>query len=281
MSARQDWWYVRAYPGDATLMDRAAETLLPWLRDLAAREGADRWFFVRYWDLTGHHLRLRLRLGADAADRLHGRLDDVVGLLRGLPAAGEARRLVTGAAPMGTGGARHATTCLYAPELAKYGGTRGVGLAEELFTASSAWIAGNSLIGFDQPGARARLAVTFMRGLIEAALPAAGHQEFWAAHRRQWGGQLRVLVRTQPELNALLGRVADGVAQAEDVTGRLRHGLDEHVGQVVAALDRAEREDNPVPRPVLLLHYLHMEMNRWGFVPAEECGLGVLAASTG
>jgi len=275
-----DWWYIRAYPGDVTLMDEAVALLLPWLRDVAAREQADRWFFVRYWDLTGHHLRLRIRLSADAAYRLHARLDDVVDLLGCLPAQGEDRKLVPGAAPAGIRGVQRVSACLYAPELAKYGGERGVALAEELFTASSSWIADNRLTDLAQPGERAALAVAFMRDLVQAALPAPGVSAFWEQHRRQWGGHLRMLVRTQQELSALMTSVASSMAGGADVTPRLARSVDEHVKTVVAALDRAEAERNPVPRPVLLLHYLHMEMNRWGFVPAEECALGILASTT-
>lgn len=204
----QDWWYIRAYPGDATLMDEAVALLLPWLRGVAERERADRWFFVRYWDMTGHHLRLRIRLPADAADRLHARIDDVTGMLGRLPAKGEGRRLVPGAAPPGIGGVRRVSACLYAPELAKYGGERGVALAEELFTASSSWIAENRLTDLDQPGARAALAVMFMRELVRAALPASGASDFWGRHRRQWGGHLRMLVRTQQELSDPMTSVA-------------------------------------------------------------------------
>lgn len=274
-----DWWYVRAYPGDATLMDEAVTLLLPWLRDLAAREQADRWFFVRYWDMTGHHLRLRARLSADAADRWHARLNDVADLLGHLPSRGEARRLVQGATPVEIRGGRQVTTCLYAPELAKYGGERGVAVAEELFTASSSWIADNSLTKLDQRTERAALAVQFMRDLVKAALPAPEGAAFWAAHRRQWGGHLRMLARDQAELSALLASAASGTGEAGDVASKLGRGVDEHVTSLVAALDRAEAESVPVARSVLLLHYLHMEMNRWGFLPAEECVLGILAAS--
>ena len=49
---------------------------------------------------------------------------------------------------------------------------------------------------------------------------------------------------------------------------------------MVTTLNRAEAVRNPVPRPELLLHYLHMEMNRWGFVPAEEFALGVVASTS-
>ena len=52
-----DWWYVRAYPGHPDLMDEATRVLVPWLAARAAEEGAPAWFFTRYWDMSGHHLR--------------------------------------------------------------------------------------------------------------------------------------------------------------------------------------------------------------------------------
>jgi hypothetical protein len=55
--------------------------------------------------------------------------------------------------------------------------------------------------------------------------------------------------------------------------------METHVETVVRTLDAAAADRNPVPREGLLLHYLHMDLNRWGFVPAEESLLGVLASA--
>ncbi|MFJ6610509.1 hypothetical protein ACIQPT_09525 [Streptomyces sp. NPDC091289] len=52
-----------------------------------------------------------------------------------------------------------------------------------------------------------------------------------------------------------------------------------HVETVVRTLGEAAADKNPVPRQELLLHYLHMDLNRWGFVPAEGSLLGVLASA--
>ncbi|MFI6499650.1 thiopeptide-type bacteriocin biosynthesis protein [Nonomuraea typhae] len=277
MNVNQDWWYVRAYPGDATSMDEATAVLLPWLQDVAATERADRWFFVRYWDMTGHHLRLRARLDLDAADRVHARLNELIDLLSRLSAKGEQVRLVPGAALAGMAGPRRVVTSVYTPELAKYGGSRGVELAEDLFTASSTWIADNKLMDLAQTGGRAALAVGFLRDLLASALPAPAVAGFWALHRRQWGGRLRMLARTQPELSALLSSIATCIA--DEPPAAQARGTHEHVKTIVETLDRAGREDVAIPRPALLLHYLHMEMNRWGFMPAEECALGILAVN--
>ncbi|NUR84974.1 MAG: hypothetical protein HOY71_12895 [Nonomuraea sp.] len=257
-----DWWYARAYPGGAELMDPATRVLVPWLRE----QGGSRWFFIRYWDMTGHHLRLRLRAHPDAVDRVHARLPELRALLDTLRPEPE-DRLVPGdfPGPLPTGRAVRAG--LYAPELAKYGGRDGVALAEELFTRGSEWYAANDLTKLGRSTDRASLAVSYLRSVVAAALPSGG-EAFWAAHRRHWGWQLRLAVPDQGRLRALLARTAASLTPPALDVGDL-------VAAVVDTLDRAE-----LPREHLLLQYVHMELNRWGFVPAEECLLGILAEST-
>ncbi|MEU6973458.1 thiopeptide-type bacteriocin biosynthesis protein [Kitasatospora aureofaciens] len=274
-----DWWYVRAYPGHPDLMDPATRVLVPWLAGLAAEESAPKWFFTRYWDMTGHHLRLRIQCSEEGADRIHGRLPELVALMDSLGRPVVTERLVPGSVPQGLPAGRRVRCCLYAPELAKYGGIRGVSRAEELFTASSSWYSEDDLAALDPLRERAALAVTYMDSLVRAALPAEHRQEFWAAHRRQWGRQLRTAVPGRDELRALLTRRAAAVNTGTTVPERLRRGVEEHVDHVVLTLNRAAAEGNPVDPQVLLLHYLHMDLNRWGFVPAEESLLGVVAAA--
>ncbi|MER5618731.1 thiopeptide-type bacteriocin biosynthesis protein [Streptomyces sp. NPDC002215] len=278
--ARTDWWYVRAYPGHPDLMDEATRVLIPWLASRAAEEGAPAWFFTRYWDMSGHHLRMRLTCSADAVDRVHERLPEVVELLHSLGRPVAVERLVPGSVPQGLPMVKKARCCLYAPELAKYGGPSGVARAEELFTASCRWYDDHRLAALDPLFDRAALAVTYMRALVRAALPEMARTDFWALHRRQWGRQLRMAAPAQEELRGLLSRAANGIGTAAAcLDDDLRAGIESHVQRVVRTLDGAAADMNAVPRAVLLLHYLHMDLNRWGFVPAEECLLGVLASA--
>ncbi|MEV6978354.1 thiopeptide-type bacteriocin biosynthesis protein [Kitasatospora sp. NPDC093806] len=272
------WWYVRAYPGHPDLMDEAARVLVPWLAARAADESATAWFFTRYWDMSGHHLRLRLACPPDGADRVHDRLPELTGLLRTLADPAATDRIVPGSVPQGLPLVRQVRCDLYAPELAKYGGTAGVRRAEELFTASTRLYADQRIDALEPLFARAALAVRYMDSVTRAALPDEGTRTaFWTAHRRQWGRQLAVAAPDQGERRRLLVRAAGGTAAAVP-DGRRLEAVRAHVDTVVRTLDGAENDGNPVPRPVLLLHYLHMDLNRWGFVPAEESLLGVLAA---
>ena len=275
-----DWWYVRAYPGRAGHMDAASRVLVPWLQDQARQAGADRWFFLRYLDMTGQHLRLRVRCPDDAADRLHARLPEVVERLHELDGTGPAERLLPGADFGSAAGRCRVTAGLYAPELGKYGGAQGVAIAEELFTRSSAWYAAHDVGGLRPVFDRAGMAVAYLRQALETALPGDEHEAFWAAHRRQWGVYLRMALPTSAAFSQRLSEVAQGVA-----TCRTPAAPDLDVGDrtadLVTTLDRAAALSLPVPRAELLLHYVHMDLNRWGFLPAEECLLGVLASRTG
>lgn len=274
-----DWWYACVYPGHADLMDEASRVFVPWLEEQASRERADRWFFIRYWDSSGHHLRLRLRCSADGVDRLYDRTPEIVGLLASLGGPAPHDRLLPAAAITGRRGKRIVRTRLYAPEVARYGGPQGVDLAEGLFTTSSSWYAADGLGALAPRFDRAALAVEYMSSLVRTALPAAGQREFWAAHQRHWGWHLQLVVREREVLRALVDRVRAGVAESGSERVDLLPGIDHHVGTVLRTLDRAEAAGVTVPRPQLLLYYLHMDLNRWGFVPAEETLLGIVAAS--
>ncbi|MFE1404314.1 lantibiotic dehydratase [Streptomyces sp. NPDC058770] len=54
-----EWLYLKLR-GSARAQDDLLREHVPALVELAGRHGADRWFFVRYTDDHGHHLRLRL-----------------------------------------------------------------------------------------------------------------------------------------------------------------------------------------------------------------------------
>ncbi|MFB9315878.1 thiopeptide-type bacteriocin biosynthesis protein [Cryptosporangium minutisporangium] len=273
-----DWWYVRAYPGRLDLMDAAASLLLPWLRDAAGDKDASAAFFMRYLDMTGQHLRLRLRCSAAGADRLHERIPELTALLDRLPDTGSGPRLVPGSAAYGAPGARRVRSSFYSPELRKYGGSAGVTLAEDLFTASTRWYLEHDVGALDPLGERAGLAVHLLQCAVEAALPGE-EGDFWAAHRRQWGFHLRGAVSGNEELRQLSRVAAAAVETSASAVSRLDAEVREHADRIRATADAAVAAGVAVPRARLVLDYLHLDLNRWGFLPPEECLLGSIAAA--
>lgn len=272
---QRDWWYVRVYPGGPGRMDAAVRTLVPWLAERAARIGSDEWFFLRYWDATGHHLRLRLRAGSDAVDALDATArPELTGLLGSLEERPEdSVGLLPGALPPGSP-ARGVVPALYAPELAKYGGPDGVAVAERIFRLDSAFCAGSDLAALPRRYERAAHAVHFARALAERVLTPEERDVFWVRHRTRWGWQLRMAAGGE-QLRPLLGRVSAGVRELGPPAPGARERIEAHADAVAGLLLRA-----PGARDHQLLHHLHMVMNRLGFPPGEEAALGMLAGQT-
>ncbi|MFF9345837.1 lantibiotic dehydratase [Streptomyces sp. NPDC014734] len=115
-----EWLYLKLH-GSVRTQDDLLRDRVPELVDLAGRHGADRWFFVRYTDDRGHHLRLRLHgacprtLWAAAAPAVGALLRQWQrdGLLRG-----------------------H-TLAQYEPETERYGGPAARDAAEDVFRYDS------------------------------------------------------------------------------------------------------------------------------------------------
>lgn len=115
-----EWLYLKLY-GSRRTQDDLLRDGVPQLVRVAAERGADRWFFIRYTDLDGHHVRLRL----------HGEPDQLwSSVVRTLGAmlADWQRHGVIGAHRLDQ----------YVPELERYGGAPAQQVAEQLFERDSA-----------------------------------------------------------------------------------------------------------------------------------------------
>ncbi|MFI7408978.1 lantibiotic dehydratase [Streptomyces sp. NPDC049627] len=115
-----EWLYLKLH-GSSRAQDDLLRDHLPELVRLAGEKGSDGWFFIRYTDEAGHHLRLRLH---DARpERLWGSV---------APAVGE---LLTGWQRQGL--VRGHALAQYDPETERYGGPAAERLAERVFQYDS------------------------------------------------------------------------------------------------------------------------------------------------
>ncbi|MFI9050794.1 lantibiotic dehydratase [Streptomyces sp. NPDC053427] len=115
-----DWLYLKLH-GAARAQDDLLRDRLPQLIDRATELGSDDWFFLRYTDDAGHHLRLRLH-GADPRALWGSVAPEIGALLTGWQRAG----LLRG----------H-TLAQYDPETERYGGPAAQRLAERVFRYDS------------------------------------------------------------------------------------------------------------------------------------------------
>jgi thiopeptide-type bacteriocin biosynthesis protein len=114
-----EWVYAKLYTGAGTADQVLNHMVGPLVRSSLASGAANAWFFIRYADPDWH---LRLRLHGEPG-RLHAEV---------LP------RLHAAAAPLlETGQLWRMQLDTYEREVERYGGDRGIELAEQLFTADS------------------------------------------------------------------------------------------------------------------------------------------------
>jgi lantibiotic biosynthesis protein len=114
-----EWLYAKLYTGTGTADQVLNHVVGPLVRSSLAAGAADAWFFIRYADPDWH---LRVRLHGEPG-RLHAEV------LPGLEAA---------AAPLlETGQLWRMQLDTYEREVERYGGDRGIELAEQLFAADS------------------------------------------------------------------------------------------------------------------------------------------------
>lgn len=146
-----EWLYLTVH-GSARGQDDFLRERLPVLVGVAQADGADRWFFLRYTDARGHHVRLRVH---GDPERLWSRVAATIG------------GLLTGWQRTGLVGPHRVDQ--YDPEIERYGGGDALVAAERVFQADSE--AAVALLGMARlPGAPCSL--DGMAAISAAALAA-------------------------------------------------------------------------------------------------------------
>jgi thiopeptide-type bacteriocin biosynthesis protein len=284
------WLYFKLYPG--AHVDRADALVAAAALRVQAIDPTLPWFYLRYFDATGFHLRLRVRPAAEAratvGARLRAELDELLAGLDTLPAnLHQPMVLPRGAtgdplAAFARGAPPRVEQDRYEPEYDKYGGARGTPLAETLFAASSRIAL--AVLDDERAGLYTRKAVApwLMQLCFDAYTPSLPgtyfrqYSRFWlggdAPAAEDWrerffhkaralSAQGIVLLPPERELHPT---AACRLAQ-------WREALAETVAAYAAAGRRAA-----AGRDVLAFNFSHLMNNRLGFSALEEAYLATL-----
>lgn len=288
------WWYACLYTGGSNAADDVIAGVLPPLLADVRMGGAQRWFFIRYFDDSGPHLRLRIFGPERALNRLvrsytdiSAHLDLMIQMDRGAPI-----ELVRG--PMHPGQLRESvgiSPAVYVPEIEKYGGMVGVELAEAFFEFSSE-LALWAVAQHQKGGSRDALAVLLLSDSVDslATGPTAERwrqrqrvsaERFWEIHANWWTGAIhgdtsfRELTRSHANthLENMRQRIERVAADPNVVAWRQRwfKAMD-------AYLNDAHDYEVGKTAQHLVFHQNHMIMNRLGYLPREEALLGMHTA---
>lgn len=253
-----DWLYVRLYTGPSQNTDALLPAVAQWVTE---RGPTMRWHFLRYLDPSGVHLRLRLCADPDAVDLWYlalAELESAVGCLRAEPL----RRLVADPAGVTVGTRTGLSLGVYSPEREKYGVGADLVVAEDHFHRASQWCVDHRVWTMSLER-RAALAAAYLARLAAALGP-----DILLAHRTQWGGRLRMAGMPKEGLQLVMQHVAREWRESSP---------DRLVADLVAShLHASAYGSSPLVRA---LHLAHMDLNRLGLNPAEECVAGLVAAA--
>jgi len=281
------WLYYTIHPGTADRLDDVVRRIVAPAIDGVRRAGAlRRWFFARYIDRHGPHIRLRIKVPAERRDEAHrevaARIERELPAVRPLevpPLLQLTERQPEPHAPSLRWTPRW-TTAAYEPEYDKYGGATGVEIAERLFEASSALAVRVVLSGALRRDDRARICLRTMRDLVdafhrhrdEADAFLANYVWYWSGQERAGAADLRAQIETAGRRDS--AQLWTDAALADepsltDMTDQYRLAIERTAHDVAGAA-------LPVSATRLCFDYLHMNHNRLGLQPVEEAYLAGL-----
>jgi len=267
------WSYVKIHhnpgPSGETTDSILCEAVAPSLREMHGEGLYGAYFFLRYTDETGPHLRLRVNKEA-----LESRLRDSIALR------------LAGVAPDS-----QITPARYEPEVAKYGGVGGMALAEAQFHASSDFALDCLIRTRHQTGVRLLIGAREFLWILEAAVAEpqkragvlAGYADYWKRFLKNSLREPAPSLECDADMRAFWSeKVADdGLAEALGLTAALSawRGATATALEGLRALERADQLT--VASPHIALNFMHTFSNRLGLSIADELLMAALVHEMG
>ncbi|MCG5220181.1 thiopeptide-type bacteriocin biosynthesis protein [Streptosporangium sp. KLBMP 9127] len=275
------WLYCAIYPGAFDRLDSVVQEIVAGARGLIETETErDRWFFLRYFDVGGPHVRLRVQGPAGLLDEVYtdlvSRFPDFLRKVQTEP--GTPVVSVPGAPPMDYWEA--VDVRLYEPELRRYGGVEGVRVAEGNFMLSSEITLRAVGEGLDYLQRQALAALT-MKNALRHCLPGAD-ELFWSKYLWYWtGGDEPFAPAGRTAAASSAARLEPAVAAAGDtLPPHLIQDAERYGGAIRTTASEAIAGGVPLTIWQWVFHLLHLHNNRLGITPGDEAVLAALLGGT-
>jgi thiopeptide-type bacteriocin biosynthesis protein len=278
-----EWLYYKLYLAENH--ERAEQALLRLGAGVRQLADCQRWFFIRYVDQGGMHLRLRLLPVDGGADRLkadaQALLARVSAELHSYPPSRYTPMVTTPemarsdkSVMIGKGGQR-IETALYEPEHEKYGAPGEIAYAEQLFQASSAIALAVLADEAAERYSRKSLVPYLMRACHECFAPAPA-RKFWNHYAMFWlGGESPAASDWHAKFMNKAEQLSASGAEICGPDSALAPAALEQLQAWRAALAQAREAYLAHPKRsadigVLCFNFTHMMNNRLGLSSLEE-----------
>ncbi|MBA4534526.1 thiopeptide-type bacteriocin biosynthesis protein [Brevibacillus halotolerans] len=286
------WIYYSVYPGKEAYLDEVVTKIVgDTFRELTACQSVHRWFFIRYVDFEGYHVRLRFQVDDAAEDLYAEKLESRIHTLMDTILSGSApqiRRLL----PMGNNKNESERESAvrreeYEPEYEKYGGTLGVSLSEICFESSSRLALAGLQAERNEVIDRFHLALLLMDETAkQAKLTTSEQKELWNRILHFWSGAdypegvhyKESFQNAATKRIESLQRSLQNYKQNESIA-EMMDDYRFHLKDVFEQI-RGSKQIR-LPASHFVFHYIHMMNNRLGIWPMEEAYLGALLAAVG
>lgn len=283
--AQNNWLYFKIYPHSSDQLDEVIRFIVsPAVELVRSTLELERWFFIRYMDQHGWHIRLRLRGPFQEHKEVYQQIGDLIErALPTLPYQKRGRILPAYLSPPSQLGKSGYKITDYQPEYQKYGGNTGILIAERLFEASSELAVQAVMRSPLLDLRRVLLSLHLMQVVINTVFDTVEKRNHFLKHYHwYWGGQDReegkalqntlrqsASIRRDPLIEQLANDLKDPIVQVliEDY----QKAVTETVQALHTAIDElSESIDH------MCFDYVHMNNNRLGIIPFEESYLSAL-----
>lgn len=288
MSGSGDWLYYKLYVGQRyDALDYVVVDILESLQTLLSEY---QWFYLRYFDEKGIHLRLRIKLPAEQLSRetdIFSSLHDGMTELDVAPYNSYTPLIsISGEAELPFSAQRYSAFCEkaeYEPEFENFGGKDGVVIAEDVFHRSS--ILARHIISLERQGELNRKDLVlplFIIGLGVFIHP-GNWQTFLSRYATFWLsgnpaiGSLKMAFAEQAYNLLDAGDVL--VSPMSEYSEKQQKILQEWHVALKLARDAYAKKSAQLAKDIvekLGFHFIHLMNNRLGFNALEEAYLATL-----
>jgi thiopeptide-type bacteriocin biosynthesis protein len=275
-----DVLYFNLYPGSVDKLEHTvALVVAPVVESL--RGVFDRWFFIRYSDIRGAHIRLRLigdrRALSAQYDTVCHQLRERLAAVIALPDPEPEERLVrTPRTERPKRGAAGVSPSVYEPEWSKYGSFAALRHCEQLFEQSSELALRSTSASLRT---KVTIATLLMQATTRAGLISEPEQVFWLDYARYWTGQQGPFAdRVRAQLSEVAPRLSAQLANSQ-LSEPLRALTLQHFDCIRSTVGELRQLEPGLSAEHYCFHLTHMTNNRLGIPTIEEALLAFVVAA--